>query len=303
MNRISATKHVSRIALLAHIAREYLKLGIINNPSNVNANMTFTGAIPDIGSLIAALNQLSNNGAFAGTGMVGPNSNTAAGAALTLSSLGGLNQSLTNGGAVTITIDSAYNIVNNLNSQASFAYPGQTFSFQIQTIAGTTVATPTLLSTDVTLTGTTSVLAAAMRWYKGTITQYVTITGAPMTAGTTFTSLTQIGTSNLFTVALATNALVPVVGTALLLTGITGTLPPGWYPIVKVTSATSFVIATPIGTVWTATAATVPGTTTIPVSAYNVTPANGIPGSTSGLYAPLVTINGVMATVTAVMSA
>lgn len=294
--KMKATNHVPRLTKLAGSIFAYLDLGIINNPAQINGGMTFTGAIPDIGSLIAALNQLSNNGMFQGAGMVGQgNANTNATAAVTLTSLGSLNQSLTNGGAVVVTLDSAYNIVNALNSQAGFAFLGQNFGFQIQTIAATTVATPTLLSTDVTLSGTTTVLAAAMRWYKGVITQMSTIIGAPMTAGTTFTSITQIGTSNLFTVALATNTLVPVVGTGFLLTGITGTLPNGWYPIVKVTSATSFVIATPLGTVWTATAATVPGTTAIPSSAFSP----GLPG----LYAPLVTINGVMATATAVMSA
>jgi hypothetical protein len=293
-----------RLAPLARSIREYLTLGIILNPYVPSAGLTFTGAIPDVSAVIGALNTLSVNGCFQGAGMVGQgNENTSASAALTLTGLSSLQQCLTNGGAVTITLDSAYNIVNNLSPLPGFYYLGMTFGFQIQTIAGTTVATPTLLSTDVTLTGTTTVLAAAMRWYKGTITQMVTVTGAPLTAGTTFTSITQIGTSNLFTLACATNTLVPVVGTAILLTGITGTLPPGWYPIVKVTSATSFVIATPIGTVWTATAATMPGTTTVPASAYNVNPPNGIVGTTTGLYAPLVTINGVMATATAVMSA
>lgn len=296
---MKATKFVPRFTPLARSLRDYLALGIINNPQTTNAGLSFTGAIPDVGSLIGALGQLNQNGQNA-SGFW--NFQTSAAATITISSLGNLFQRLTNGGAVTVTLDSAYNLVNNLNVPSNAAYLGQVFTFNVITNAGTTVATPTLLSTDVTLAGTTTVLAAAMRWYQGQVTQIVTVTGAPMTAGTTFTSLTQVGTSNLFTVALGTNTLVPVVGTAVLLTGITGTLPPGWYPIVKVTSATSFVIATPLGTVWTATAATVPGTVIVPASAYSPGYTTGIPGTTAGLYAPLVTITGVCATVTATMS-
>lgn len=230
-----------------------------------------TGSLVDPGSLAA--NQvavLANAQSVAG----GVNFQASAATALTLSNLGGLLQQLTAGAAVTVTLDSAYNIVKNLPQPAAL---GQTFGFQMMTVAATTVATPTLLSTDVTLAGTTSMLASALRWYQGVITQLTTTAGMPTTAGTTFTSLTQVGTSNLFTVVLGTNALVPVVGTLIYLGGITGTLPAGWYPIVKVTSATSFVIATPLGQVWTATAATV-GTAT-------VAPAT---------YAPLVTITGLM---------
>lgn len=219
------------------------------------------------------------------------NFQTSAGPTITLSNLQALLQRLTNGGAVTVTLDSAYNLVANI----PYAFLGQAFGFTIITNAGTTVATPTLSDTAVTLSGTTTLLAAAARWYQFLITQLSTTTGAPVTSGTTFTSLTQVGTTNNYTVALGTNALVPVVGQAIFLGVTAGTLPPGWYPINKVTSATSFVIAAPpAGTAWTATAATVPGTVLVPATAY--TP--GLPG----LYSPLVTITGVMATVTATMS-
>lgn len=239
----------------------------------------FIGALPDPQSLALALSQLSNGGQSSDGGV---NFQASAGATLTISSFGNLLQQLTNGGAVTVTFDSAYNLVNNLTAPNAV---GEKFTFNIQTNAGTTVATPTLLSTDVTLAGTTTVLAAAMRWYQGVITQIFTTIGATLTSGSTFTSITQIGTSNLFTVALATNAVVPVVGTAFYMGVTAGTLPAGWYPIVKVTSATSFVIATPLGTVWTATAVTLV--------------SNSVAPST---YAPLVTITGLMATVTATMS-
>jgi hypothetical protein len=189
---------------------------------------------------------------------------------------------LTLGGAVTVTLDSAFNIVNNLPQPATL---GQKFQMQIVTNAATTVATPTLSDTAVTLVGTTAVLAASSRWYQGQITQLTTTVGMPTTAGTTFTSLTQVGTTNNFTVALGTNALVPVVGQLIFLNVTAGTLPSGWYPINLVTSAVSFVIATPPGTVWTATAATV-GTGV-------VAPAT---------FSPLLSITGMWALVTAVAS-
>ncbi len=240
------------------------------------------GANEDIAGSVNQINRLALNSQSAAGGV---NFQASAGATATLTNLGNLLQQLTNGGAVTVTLDSAYNIVNTLPQPAAV---GQNFTFNIQTIAATTVATPTLLSTDVTLAGTTTVLAAAMRWYQGVITQLTSTVGCPLTVGSTFTSITQVGTSNLFTVALGTNALVPVVGTLIYLGVTAGTLPPGWYPIVKVTSATSFVIATPLGQVWTCTAATLNAT-----GGGQVAPAT---------YAPLVTITGLMATVTAIMS-
>lgn len=216
---------------------------------------------------------------------------TSAGATITLTALQNLQQRLTNGGAVTVTLDAAYNIVNQLLNP----FVGQSFPFQIITNAATTVATPTLTDTAVTLSGTTTVLAAAIRFYQALVTQVVTTAGAPMTSGSTFVSLAQVGATNTYTVTLATNALVPVVGTAIYLNVTAGTLPAGWYPIVKVTSATSFVIAAPLAaTAWTATAATVPGTTVVPVSQYT----SGL----LGVYSPLITITGMSATVTATMS-
>ena len=239
------------------------------------------GAIADQQFLAQALSQLANNGQSTNGGV---NFTSSASAALTLTALANAVQLLTNGGAVVVTLDAAYNVVASLPTPRAV---GDKFAFQIAATGATTVATPTLLATDVTLSGTTSVLAAAMRWFQGVITQLNTTVAAAFTSGTTFTSLTQVGASNLFTVVLGTNAIVPVVGTLMQLVVTTGTLLSGWYPIVKVNSATSIVIATPAGTVWTATAATV-----------NTTSGTGAAPST---FAPLVTITGLFATATAVI--
>jgi hypothetical protein len=241
--------------------------------------LQFVGAIPDQSATGVDFAQIAANGQGAQGGV---NFTASAGATATLTALGNALFQFTNGGAVTVTLDSAYNIVPQLPGPQTV---GEKFTFSIMTNAGTTIATPTLLSTDVTLAGTTTLTAAALRWYQGVITQMTSVTGMPTTAGTTFSSISQIGSSNLFTVTLGTNSLVPVVGTLINLTAITGTLPAGWYPIVKVTSATSFVIATPAGTVWTCTAATVGTGTTAPAT-----------------FAPLVTITGLMTTVTATMA-
>ena len=217
----------------------------------------------------------------------GYNFQSSAAATITLTSLQSLFEKLTNGGAVTVTLDSAYNIVRNVIGP----FLGQVFNFKIFSSGAGTVATPTLSDTAVTLSGTTSIVAGNVRQYQVQITQLSTTSGAALTAGTTFTSITQVGTTNNFTLALGTNAISPTVGQAILLNVTAGTagttLPSGWYPINKVTSATSFVLALPPGTVWTATAATLPGTTTIPASAF--TP--GLPG----LYSPLVTITAMEA--------
>jgi hypothetical protein len=257
---------------LLNTARQFLRLGIIQSPA-----LQFTGAIPDQQSLAANMNAVILNGQSAAGGI---NFVTSAAATALISSGFNLLLRLTNGGAVVVTIDSAYNIANNLPQPDTF---GQKFQFQIVATGATTVATPTLSDTAVTLAGTTSVLAAASRWYQGQITQLTSTTGITTTAGTTFVSLTQVGTTNNFTVVLGTNAIVPVVGQLIFLNVTAGTLPSGWYPINLVTSATSFVIATPAGTVWTATAATVGTSTVAPPT-----------------FSPLITITGLWATATAV---
>lgn len=240
----------------------------------------FIGSIQDQSSVSTVLGQLIANSMSSAGGLLFA---TSAAATVTLTNFGkNLLSQFTNGGAVTVTLDSAYNIGLALPQPLSV---GEQFSAMIQTNAATTIATPTLSDTAVTLAGTTSVLAAAIRWYQGTVTQVTTTVGQQFTAGTTFTSLTQVGTTNNFTVVVATNTVAPTVGNLIYLNGITGTLPAGWYSINKVTSATSFVIATPPGTVWTATGAIVGTSTVAPTT-----------------YSPLITFTGLMATVTGTMS-
>ena len=255
--------------------------------------MAYDGAIPDLGTFTANLtglfNFLEQNSQI--------NQQTSAAATLTLTNVQGAFVKLTNGGAVTVTMDYAYNIVNAMQNP----YIGQSVPMQIMTTSGGTVATPTLSDTAVTLAGTTTVTTGGMRLYSTSIQQMVTVTGAQVTAGTTFTSIAQVGTTNAFTVTLATNTISPVVGSAIFINVTAGTLPAGWYPIVKVTSATSFVIATPPGTVWTATAATIPGTTVIPASQYTVGYTQGTAGLTAGLYSPLITVTGVWGMAAGVM--
>lgn len=272
---------------LAALLSSFFALGVGAPLTSLPTSLQVNGSSVEPGSLISTLAQTN----AANTAADGQNFATSAGATITLTALQNLCQRLTNGGAVTVTLDSAWAIVNSIPNP----FQGQTFPFQIITNAATTVATPTLTGTGVTLSGTTTVLAAACRWYQGQITQIATTTGTAVTSGTTFTSLTQVGATNRYTVVLGTNALVPVVGNAIYLGVTAGTLPAGWYPIDQVTSATSFVIvAPPSGTAWTATAATVPGTVTVPASQYQT--------GFTGIFSPLLTITGMMATVTATMS-
>jgi len=214
---------------------------------------------------------------------------SSAGAALTLSNLGNLYQKLTNGGAVVVTLDGAYNIVANLQNP----FLGQTGYFQIFSSGAGTVATPTLTDPTVTLSGTTSIAAGNVRIYQWQITQLATTTGTAVTSGTTFSSLAQVGSTNQYTVTLGTNAITPVVGNVIFINVTAGTLPSGWYPISKVTSATSFQIVAPTtGTAWTATAATIPGTAVVPVSQYQAGYTSGLVGAT-GIFSPLLTITAV----------
>lgn len=232
----------------------------------------FAGAMLDPASQQLAISQLINNGQSADGGV---NFVASSGTTATLTNLSNALLQFTAGSATTLTIDYAYNIGKYL-TQPMFV--GQKFGFQMMTTALTTIATPTLSDTAVTLAGTTSMLASALRFYQGSLTQVNTTTGCTLTAGSTFTSLTQVGSTNAYTVALGTNAVSPVVGTAFYIGTTAGTLPAGWYPVVKVTSATSFVIAAPVsGTAWTCTAATLNSSAVCPST-----------------YSPLITITGLM---------
>jgi hypothetical protein len=238
------------------------------------------GALPDPTGLSGVLAALASFGAsFAG----GVNFTTSSGSTATWTNLANALFRYTVGSAVTVTIDSAYNIAKALGTTLTV---GQQFTFQCITNAATTVATPTLSDTAVTLSGTTTMVAAALRFYQGVITQVYTIIGSTLTTGTTFTSIAQIGTTNNYTVTLGTNAIVPVVGNAFYLGTTTGTLPAGWYPINAAASATSFVIAAPVNAVaWTCTAANLISSSVCPST-----------------YSPLITITGLMTTVTGTMA-
>lgn len=268
---------------LAALLSAYFALGVSPPLPTLPAAIQANGNIPDYGSLVA--NQTADILAqIAGTSAPFA---TSASATSTLTALQNLFQRYTNGGAVTVTIDYAYNVVAQLLSP----FIGQTFPFAILTNASTTIATPTLSDTAVTLSGTTSLVAASIRWFQGQVTQIVSTTGSAVTAGTTFSSLAQVGTGNGYTVTLSGNSISPVVGALFYLNVTAGTLPAGFYPVVKVTSATSFIIAAPIaGTAWTVTAATVPGTVTVLPSQYT-------PGL-AGVYSPLITLTGMGSTVT-----
>ena len=238
------------------------------------------GAVINNGAAFGLLSALSTNGSAAAGAI---NWNAQAGAAYTLTNIAGATLVLSQAGAVTLTLDYAYNVVNQMQGP----YMGQKFPLTIATYgAGGSVATPTLSDTAITLAGTTSLVATSLRFYQGTITQLTTTTAyVPISA--TWTSLAQVGSTNAFTVTLGANsAATPTVGTVIYLGTTAGTLPPGWYPIVKATSATSFVIATPPGTVWTATAMTFSTVGTAPAT-----------------YSPLITIQGMFSTVTAIIAA
>lgn len=271
---------------LLSLIKSFLTLAVGAPLNTLSTTTEVDGKLIPAGAMAGVMNAYSTALGLTGTSFL-----SASGTTATISNFPYWTYRYTAGSATTITFDSAYNLVNNIPN----AYLGQTFPFTIITNASTTIATPTLSDTAVTLAGTTTVLAAAARWYQGQITQMSTTVGSAVTAGTTFTSIAIVGSTNNYTVTLGTNAITPVVGNAIYLNVTAGTLPAGWYPINKVTSATSFVIAAPVtGTTWTATTATVPGTIVIPSSAYSP--------NLPGLYSPLVTITGVMATVVSTMS-
>jgi hypothetical protein len=233
---------------------------------NAAAGLEFNGALMNNGALVNSLQALSNNANPA------LQYSTSAAATITITNLYNAVQRLTNGGAVTVTLDNAINVVNAIPGP----FLGQTFEFDIAVNAATTVAAPTVTNTGITLSGTTTVTTGGFRRYQGQITQLFSNTVTGVTAGTTFTSIAQIGTSNLYTLTLVTNAITSVVGNLIWIGVTAGTLPAGFYETMTA-GTTTIVVALPInGTAWTATAATMTNAPTV------------VPQT----YAPLITLTG-----------
>ena len=251
----------------------YPAVPLQTNPLSPGSAVEFNGAVVNSGEMQAILAAIGNNVAPARGSE--DNVATTSGTTLTLTNCAGLKQFLSAGSAVTVTFDNAPNIVANIPGAAL----GVTFGMMIATAASTTVATPTVTNTGVTLSGTTSIAASSCRWYQGKITQLTTQTVTGVTAGTTYTSITQIGSTNLYTLAVGTNAIAQVVGNLIWIGSTAGTLPAGFYPTYS-TGTTSIVVALPpSGTAWTCTAANMLNApTTVPVT-----------------YAPLLTVTGIFA--------
>jgi hypothetical protein len=256
----------------------YPAVGLSVGPAAVSGNVQVDGGTVNIGAVFNLLAAVSNNGA-PNAGSV--NFSSSAAASITLTNMAGLTQLLTNGGAVTVTLDNAPNVV----AQIPGPFNGMKFPMTIALNAVTSVATPTVTNTGITLSGTTSVAANSYRLYQGQITQLTTTTVNPLTAGTTFTSIAQIGSTNLYTLTLGTNAITTVVGNLIYIGVTAGTLPAGWYPCYSA-GTTSIVVALPTsGTAWTATAASMTQPTVVPAT-----------------YAPLITLTGLL-TVTGTIAA
>lgn len=235
---------------------------------------TINGAQADVQSLGVEMAQLAANSQSVAGGI---NLYTTAATAITLTNLGNALYQFNAGSSAIVTFDYAYNIANNLPKPLTV---GQQFTFAFQTTASTPVSASTLSDSAITFAGTANVTTGSIRYYQGTLSQVNSQSTITFTPGTSFTSLTQVGSTNAFTLALGTNTVSPPIGSLVHITVTAGTLPTGWYPVAKVTSATSFVIMTPLGTVWTMTAGTVEGSPLIPPPTYS----------------PLITINGYMAT-------
>lgn len=256
--------------LLSLLLPQAASLALFPTATNqaVGANgLEFNGGQMNDGAMINALQALSNNAAPQ-WGSVG--FQTYSGTTLTLTNLAGQVIRLTAGAAVTVTLDNAINVIANIPGP----FLGMTFPVTLVGNAATTVATPTVTNTGITLAGTTTLTSGGSRFMQGQITQLYSTTVQALTAGTTFTSITQIGSTNLWTVALSGNSVTSVVGNLLYLGVTTGTLPPGFYPIYSA-GTTSIVVALPGTTVWTATAV-------------NLTPPAVVPPT----LAPLITLTG-----------
>lgn len=248
----------------------------LTNPAQNSSALEFNGAVLNTAAINNVIQSLATNAAPS-TGQT--NFVTSAAASITLTSIGGLTLTLTNGGAVTVTMDNALNIVNTIPGP----YVGMKFPFTIQGNTGTTVAAPTVTNTGVTLSGTTTVTTGGQRFYQAQITQLTTQTVTGVTAGTTFTSLTQIGTTNTYTLVNSGNAITSVVGNLIYIGTTAGTLPAGFYETVSAGTTSIVIIAPPSGTAWTCTAATMVAPTTVPVTLAPLITVTGMYGMAAGV--------------------
>ena len=273
-------------SLLSFLFPQAVSLTVSTNsplaPSQQANAITQQGAMIDNGALVSTLSAIASNAA-PNSGSV--NYQTSAAGTYLFSNVANAQLLLTNGGAVTVTMDNAPNIVTNIPGP----FNGMTFPATIACIVGTSVAAPTVTtaggSGGVTLAGAlTTVAANSFRVYRGTITQLNTVTVSPLTAaagssvsgsGTTFVSLVQIGATNMYTLTLGSNTIVASAGNLIYVGTTAGTLPAAWYPVyTTVAHATVIVIATPPTSVaWTCTAASMvqPAAPTVPVFAPTIT--------------------------------
>lgn len=252
-----------------------MAIGLPPGAASLQQAIDINGGQPNI-SLMGLLNSVLL-AASPNAGLV--NFSTSGAATITLTNMAGLTQMLTNGGAVTVTLDNSPNVV----AQIPLPYVGQTFPMTIAGNTGTTVAAPTVTNTGITLSGTTTVTTGGQRFYRGQITQLYTQVVQALTAASTFTSLTQIGSTNLYTVAMATNAITTTVGSLLYIGTTAGNLPAGFYPIYSA-GTTSVVVALPTsGTVWTATAATLIPPTVVPLTLAPLITLTGMYGMAAGV--------------------
>jgi len=246
------------------------------NPVTAAAALEANGGILNNGAIYNAIQALASNGAPQSGNQL---FQTSAAASITLTNIAGLTLMLTNGGAVTVTMDNAPNIV----AQIPGPYVGMTFPMMIAVNAVTTVAAPTVTNTGITLSGTTTVTSGGSRNYRGQITQLTTNVPNSLTSGTTFTSIAQIGSSNLYTLTVATNAITTVVGNLIFIGVTAGTLPAGWYPVYSAGTTSIVVALPPSGTAWTATAATMVQPTTVPVTLAPLITLTGMYGMSAGV--------------------
>jgi hypothetical protein len=182
------------------------------------------------------------------------------------------------GAGLSDTTDLAYNIVNSIPG----AYLGMTFPLNVVNLNSGTLTV--VAGAGVTLTGTTTISTLCSRWYQGKITQVQSNSGY-VVAGITGGTYSQSG--NLVSLTMTSNtASAPTVGQIIQLTPTSGSLGqlnvPQWWPIVTVSSATSFVVFNPVSQ-----------TTSGNVNAFTTNPAV-VPLT----YSPLVTLQGMYASVT-----
>ena len=244
---------------------------VVGLPTLPNA-VEFNGGIPNLGGMVGLLNSLQQNSAAQSSGLgnyksVSAASNFVFNAATVPGGIAGTIVLASGGAGVNGTLDATQNIVAGIPG----AYVGQTALL----LANANTGTITMVAGDAntTLTGTTTALTVAMRFYQVKVTN-LAVPGAPGAAATN-TTTTTAAVSGATASTTLTTTVIPVAAS----TGM-------------IANASVLVVTNTDGTTFTGLVTAI---NTLNITVAGVNAKNVASGATVAVWNPAVTVTGMFA--------